>query len=394
MADTPPLKIGILAGEASGDNLGAGLMTELSALHPHVEFVGVGGPRMVEQGLRALYPMDRLSVNGFVDPVRRLPELLRMLLGLRDELLEEQVSAFVGVDFNVFNLLLERRLKKRGVATAHYVSPSVYAWRKGRAKRISRSADLLLALYPFEAAFYEGMDVDVAYVGHPLAHALGDDASSLAARDAARTELGLHAETVIALLPGSRNSEVKLMGPVFFEAARLIAQDRDVQFVVPCLRPEIAAHVQEMSAQLGNVVIHHGNARLPLTACDIGLVKSGTSTLEAMCLVRPFVVSYKLGTVTYQIARHMVRTPFVALPNILAGEALVPELLQDEATPEALAENVLAVLDRTRADDGYLERFRSLRDQLRVGPRASAEAARVVLELALRQTNGQIESGE
>ena len=394
MADTPLLKLGILAGEASGDNLGAGLMAEMSALHPNVEFVGVGGPRMIEQGLRALYPMDRLSVNGFVDPILRLPELLRMLLGLRDQLLEEQVSAFVGVDFNVFNLLLERRLKKRGIATAHYVSPSVYAWRRGRAKRISRSADLLLALYPFEAGFYKGMNVDVAYVGHPLAHALGDDASSVAARDAARASLGLHAETVIAVLPGSRNSEVALMGPVFFEAARIIAQGRDVQFVVPCLRPEIAERVEDLSAGLGNVVIHHGNARLPLTACDVGLVKSGTSTLEAMCLVRPFVVSYKLGTVTYQIARHMVRTPFVALPNILAGEALVPELLQDKATPDALAESVLAVLDRTRADDGYLNRFRSLRDQLRVGPRASSEAARVVLELALRQTSSQFEQGE
>ncbi len=381
MADTRALKIGILAGEPSGDNLGAGLMAELVRLHPHITFLGVGGPRMIAQGLEPLYPMDRLSVNGFVDPLRRLPELLRMLFGLCDQLVNAEVDAFIGVDFNVFNLLLERRLKKRGVPTVHYVSPSVYAWRRGRAKRLGRSTDLLLALYPFESAFYEGLDVRVAYVGHPLAHAIDDASASAAARAEARSALGVTADTVVAVLPGSRNSEVTLMGPVFFDAARRIAATRDVQFVVPCLREEIAQRVQAMTADLPGVIIDRGNARRALTACDAALVKSGTSTLEAMCLLRPFVVSYKLGGLSYQLARRLVRTPFVALPNILAGKALVPELLQDEATGEALAVELLRVLDRGQQDAGYLDAFRALRDALRVGPREGAEAARAVANL-------------
>ncbi len=381
MADTRALKIGILAGEPSGDNLGAGLMAELTRLHPGASFLGVGGPRMIAQGLQTLYPMDRLSVNGFVDPLRRLPELLRMLFGLRDQLLDAEVDAFIGVDFNVFNLLLERRLKKRGVPTVHYVSPSVYAWRRGRAKRLGRSTDLLLALYPFESAFYEGLDVKVAYVGHPLAHAIDDACSSDVARMDARTTLGVTAQTVIAILPGSRNSEVALMGPVFFDAARRIAAERDVQFVVPCLREEIAQRVEEMAVNLPGVIIDRGNARRALTACDAALVKSGTSTLEAMCLLRPFVVSYKLGGLSYQLARRLVRTPFVALPNILAGKALVPELLQDDATGEALAAQLLEVLDRAQTDATYLDAFRALRDDLRVGACEGAEAARAVASL-------------
>ncbi len=375
------MKIGILAGEPSGDNLGAGLMAELARLHPDISFLGVGGPRMIAQGLEPLYAMDRLSVNGFVDPLRRLPELLRMLFGLREQMVNAEVDAFIGVDFNVFNLLLERRLKKRGVPTVHYVSPSVYAWRRGRAKRLGRSTDLLLALYPFESTFYAGLDVQVAYVGHPLAHAIDDSCASDAARADARAALGVTAETVVAVLPGSRNSEVSLMGPVFFDAARRIAQARDVQFVVPCLREEIAQRVQAMTADLSGVIIDRGNARRALTACDAALVKSGTSTLEAMCLLRPFVVSYRLGGLSYQLARRLVRTPFVALPNILAGKALVPELLQDEATGEALAAQLLEVLDRSQQDASYLDTFRALRDGLRVGPREGAEAARAVADL-------------
>jgi lipid-A-disaccharide synthase len=358
--------VAIVAGEASGDNLGSGLMAELRARCPDVRFIGIGGPNMEAQGLDSLVPMDALAVNGFVDPIRRLPALIRILRLLLACIREERPAVLVGVDFNVFNLLLERRVRRSGIATVHYVSPSVYAWRRGRVRRIARAADMLLALYPFEPAFYSGTPVRAVFVGHPLADAIAPDAGSPAARLAARRALGLPGDAlVVALLPGSRLSEVRLMGAVFLEAARLLAAQRpDVRFVVPCLRPAIAAWLAE------------AGTAYPDLACDGALVKSGTSTLEAMLLRRPMVVSYRLGPVTYWIVRRMLRTPFVALPNILAGRRLVPELLQDAATPAALAAALVAELDKARAEPEYLAEFERLHLLLR--RHADARAAEAV----------------
>ncbi|MGE0625489.1 MAG: lipid-A-disaccharide synthase [Pseudomonadales bacterium] len=382
--------LGILAGEPSGDRLGAGLMAALSARHPDVRFVGIGGPLMIDAGLECLVPMERLSVNGFVEPLRRLPDLVRILKCLLDTYRREPPAAFIGVDFNVFNFLLERLLKGRGIPTAHYVSPSVYAWRRGRVRRIARSTDLLLTLYPFEPAFYRDSPVRAVFVGHPLADEISPQMGDDVHRSAARRDLGLpETGTVVAVLPGSRLSEVGLMGAVFFEACEEVrARLPDVTFVVPCLRPPIFDAVTGLMAAHPALDVRpvHGNARQALTACDVALVKSGTSTLEAMLLHRPMVVSYRLGELTYRLVKRLLRTPYVALPNILAGSELVPELLQHDATPRALAENVLAQLDKRVGDAEYLRRFEALHASLRRG--ADERAAEAVLGWLGRSENG------
>ncbi len=376
--------IGILAGEPSGDRLGAGLMRAMRSRQPDVRFVGIGGPLMLAEGLECLVPMERLAVNGFIEPVKRLPDLVRILKLLLERYRIEPPAAFIGVDFNVFNFLLERLLKRRDQRTAHYVSPSVYAWRRGRVRRISRSTDLLLTLYPFEPAFYADSTVQAEFVGHPLADEIAPDMSDEAHRSAARAELGLAEEgIVVAVLPGSRSSEVKLMGPDFLAACEKIRTSlqshQEVQFVVPCLRPVIRETMEMLleSHQDLPLTLYDGNARQALTACNVALVKSGTSTLEAMLLHRPMVVSYRLGELTYQLVSRLLRTPHVALPNILAGEELVPELLQHDATPEALAEKLLSELYRADRDDEYLARFEALHASLRQG--ANERAAEVVL---------------
>lgn len=374
--------LGILAGEPSGDRLGAGLMAAIRARRPDVRFVGIGGPLMIAEGLECLVPMERLSVNGFVEPVRRLPELVRIFARLLGAYRRDRPAAFIGVDFNVFNFLLEGRLKRRGVPTVHYVSPSVYAWRRGRVRRIARSTDLLLTLYPFEPAFYRDSSVRAVFVGHPLADEISPDMGDARHQTAAREAIGLPAAaTVIAVLPGSRLSEVRLMGPVFLDACEEVQRRLEtVTFVVPCLRPSIFEAVSALVAAHPalDVRLVHGNARMALSACDAALVKSGTSTLEAMLLHRPMVVSYRLGELTYRVLKGLLRTPYVALPNILQGAELVPELLQHEATPEALAENLVAQLDKRAGDVEYLRSFESLHASLRQG--ADDRAAETVLD--------------
>lgn len=381
------LTLGVLAGEASGDNLGAGVMRALRERlgdHDEVRFVGVGGARMREQGLHALASIDELSVNGFRDPIVRLPQLIRLLRRLIREFSAANIDGFLGVDFNVFNFLLEAALKRRGIKTAHYVSPSVYAWRSGRTRRVAKSADLVLCLYPFEPAFYDALPVRAEFVGHPLADEIAPDAGAVAQRDAARDSLGLDksANTVLAVLPGSRNSEVALMVDDFLRAAELFAQRHaPASVVVPCLRPAIRARVEQALEKHpnANVTLYDGDARRALIAADIALVKSGTSTLEAMLLHRPAVVSYRLGRMTYQLAKRVVRTPYVALPNILAGRELMPELLQDAASGPALADALDRELRNALESPTYIDEFCRLHEQLRCG--ADAKAAAAVLRL-------------
>jgi lipid-A-disaccharide synthase len=368
-AERRALRVGILAGEASGDHLGRGLMAALRRRFPDVRFVGIGGPAMLAEGLESLVSMDRLSVNGFIDPIRRLPELLGIRRRLLERFAEEPPDVFVGVDFNVFNLMVERRLKARGIPTVHYVSPSVYAWRRGRVRRIARAADLLLALYPFEPALYAGTPVRAVFVGHPLADAIAPDSGDDAHRATARAELGVPpGGPLVALLPGSRMSEIRLLGDVLLDAAERIRSCLpDVRFVVPCVRPQIRAWLDAAIAARSAVGIHacEGTARLALTACDGAIVKSGTSTLETMLIGRPMVVCYRLGPLTYRLVRALLRTEHVALPNILAGRRLVPELLQDAATPAALADALVGELDKAARDPEYLAAFRHLHATLR-----------------------------
>ena len=384
---TQQMRIGILAGEVSGDNLGAGLMRAMRELSPGLQFLGVGGPAMTAEGLQSLASIEALAVNGFRDPIIHLPRLWRLLKTLESAMADGSIDVFVGVDFNVFNFLLEARLKKRGIRTVHYVSPSVYAWRRGRTRRLARIADVILCLFPFEPEFYAGLDIQAVFVGHPLADEIDFAQSSERAKRRAREQLEFpDGVTVIALLPGSRRSEISLMLPVFQQAAaqiqeRMEMRGRKVLFVLPCVRPELRDYIDDLLLDGPEIDcrVYTGNARRGLVACDAALVKSGTSTLEAMLLHRPMVVSYKLGALSYQLAKRLMKSPYVALPNILAGDMLVPELLQNDATPSALADALLKELDASESDADYLRAFTDIHNVLQ--RQADATAANAVLHL-------------
>ena len=375
--------IGIVAGEASGDRLGAGLMGALARRIDGVRFVGVGGAAMRSAGLEPLADMETLAVNGFTEPLIKLLGLARLLFSLRRRLLAERPAAFIGVDFNVFNLLLEGQLKRSGVPTVHYVSPSVYAWRRGRVRRIGRSADLLLALFPFEPAYYQDTGLKVAFVGHPMADAIGLDDGGEASRRAARSALAIGEEArVIALLPGSRSGEIKRHIDLFLDAAALLAERLgSTTFLIPCVRPDFVPRLERAAAARHELDLRicQGDARQALTACDGAIVKSGTGTLEAMLLRRPMVVAYRLGAASYALARLLVRTDFVALPNLLAGRELVPERLQGQATAEKLADALLNQLDKPALQAETVQAFSMLHLELRRD--ANQRAADAVMEL-------------
>ena len=378
------LRVGIVAGEASGDILGARLMRSIRCRVGDVEFTGIGGEQMLAEGLQSRAALSRLAVNGFVDPLKRLPDLLWLLWDLVRHFTKSGVDVFVGVDFNVFNLLAERLSKRRGIPTAHYVSPSVYAWRRGRVKRIGRSTDVVMALFPFEPALYRDHGVRAVFVGHPLADDIGLEAGSKEARLAARTRLELDGDAlVIALMPGSRMSEIEALGETFLAAAdRLRSELGECAFVIPCPDPRIRGMLEEMvrgRAGTLDIRLTGGNSVEAMTAADGVLVKSGTGTLEAMLLRRPMVVAYRLPRLTYRIVSALKSSEFVALPNILSGRRLVPELLQDAAEPDRLARALLNEIQRALDEPGYFDEFERQHGILRRD--ASDRAAQTVLSL-------------
>ena len=382
------LHIGLVAGEPSGDILGAGLMAALLARCPDITFTGIGGQRMLECGLDPVADMEQLAVNGFRDPIVRLPALVQLLRRLNRHFRKERVDALVGVDFNVFNLILERGVKRRGIRTAHYVSPSVYAWREGRTRKIGRSADVVLALYPFEPPLYERRRAHAVFVGHPAADEIGLGDGSPAARRAARTTLGLPLDRIVlGVLPGSRMAEVNYLAHAFLEAvlrSRETFGDNPL-VAIPTVSERVRAAVRTVAAQSPlDVRLIEGQSRLVMAASDMVLVKSGTATLEAMLLRRPMVVSYRMGGVGAAIFRAMSTTRYVALPNILAGRELVPELLQETATPANLATAIEGVWRRAHADRAYFEACGELHRQLRRG--ADGQAAEAVLALIGRKS--------
>ena len=374
-------KIGIVAGELSGDSLGAGLMAGLKQLYPEVGFVfiGIGGPKMRSFGLIDLEDMEKLAMNGFREPIVRLPYLLSLFRRLLKRFDFEEIDAFLGVDFNVFNFLIEGRLKRKGIPTAHYVSPSVYAWRPGRVEKIAKSTDLLLCLFPFEPKFYDGVSIDVRFVGHPLADEIPSDVNPLRAKTEARDSLNLCDEgKVVALLPGSRRGEIFYMLDTFLRTAEIVKRElTDVRFIIPCVNEEILCKVDDyLKKKKGlKVVTYLGNANTALLACDVVLTKSGTSTLEASLLKRPMVVAYKIGRLTYHLAYRFMKTEFFALPNIILNRLVVPEFIQEEASPESLAQALLTELERFSGDPDYLGSFQELHRQLRKN--SNEESAKV-----------------
>ena len=370
-------RVYLVAGELSGDILGASLMRALKARHPEVAFRGLGGPRMIAEGLESLYPLETLSVMGLVEVIKHLPELIRVRRTLRRDALDWEPDIMVGIDAPDFNLGLERQLRESGITTAHYVSPSVWAWRQGRVKGIARSVDAMLTFLPFEAAFYVKHRVPVAFVGHPLA----DELPLVNDRRATREALGIAADArVLALLPGSRRNEIRFMGETFLEAAeRLVKARPGLAVVIPAATPErrqeLEALLAARPALAACVSLLDGQAREAMVASDLVLLASGTAALEAMLCHRPMLVGYRMAPMTHRIARLMVKTEWISLPNLIARESLVPELIQDEASSEAIATRLGELLDDEAARTALEARFAAMHEGLqRDASRRAAEA--------------------
>ena len=373
-----PLRVALVAGEASGDILGSGLMQAIKARHPDAEFIGVGGARMEAEGLKSYFPMERLAVMGLVEVLGRLFELLGRRRQLARDLIAAQPDVFIGIDAPDFNLGLELKLRRAGIKTVHYVSPSVWAWRQKRVLKIREACDLMLTLFPFEAQFYDAHQVPVRFVGHPLADAIPQQADRAAAREALDLPQD---EPVVALMPGSRGGEVARLGELFLDAAiRLRSLRPGVRFLLPCATPERREQLEQMLAGRDlPLTLLNGRSHEALAACDAVLVASGTATLEALLYKRPMVVAYRGAPLTYRILKRLVKSPYISLPNLLAERLLVPELIQEAATAEALAQAVAPLIDGGQVQtEGFDVIHRALRRD------ASLSAADAVLKLAGR----------
>ena len=373
------IRIGIVAGEASGDILGAGLMQALKLRFPNCQFEGIGGERMLAEGFHSFFPQDRLAVMGLIEPLKRLPELLGIRRFLKRHFIANPPDVFVGIDSPDFNLNLELSLKRAGIKAAHYVSPSVWAWRQGRIKKIKKAVDLMLTLLPFEAEFYQRHKVPVSFVGHPLADKIPLQVDRLAARQA----LKLDAEkTCIALLPGSRASEVELLGRVFLDAARWCVAECGtecgvLEFVIPSANPSRHAQLEKLLRDYDDLTVHlvAGQSHRVMAAADVVAMASGTTTLEALLLKRPMVIAYKMSPLSFAILSRIVKVQSVGLPNLLAGKPLVPELLQTNATPEKVGAVIVDYLKNPQKVAGLQHEYDAIHQQLaRDADSAAAEA--------------------
>jgi lipid-A-disaccharide synthase len=375
--EAPPVTIGIVAGEASGDALGATLIHAVRRQRPSVRFAGIAGPRMVAAGCEVWAPMERLAVRGFSEVIAHLPALLALRRDVARRFVAARVPVFVGVDAPDFNLGLERHLKRKRIRTVHFVSPSVWAWRAERLQTIGRAVDRMLALFPFEPPLYEATGIAVTYVGHPLAQ----EAAGLGARRAARETLKQKPATpLFALLPGSRLSEIEMhAGLVLDAAARIIEARPDAQFIVPLVSRTTRDAFIEAQHRGGHdalpLTVLYGHAGDALRAADVALVASGTATLEAALAGCPHVIFYRVSALTARIVRRKLRLPWVGLPNVLAGRFVVAELLQEDATPGNLAQAALNLFDDTVIRRRIEQVFGRMRDALAVDTgRLAAEA--------------------
>lgn len=367
MTEAAPLTIGVVAGEASGDLLGAHLIRSLRAHLPEAHFTGIGGPRMQSAGMEVLYPMEKLAVRGYVEVLRHYAEILGIRRRLAARFIKDPPALFVGVDAPDFNLDLELKLKTAGIPTAHLVSPSIWAWRGERIEKIRRAVERMLVIFPFEQKIYEKAGIPATYIGHPLAEMLAPSPDRAAAREQLRLPV---AARVIVLLPGSRLSEVGQMADTFIESARQIAAAvPDAQFLVPLLnrstRELFETALYRREAGELNLTILFGHAHEAMAAADVVLAASGTATLEAALIGRPVVIAYRMPRVSWWIMSNRRYQPYVGLPNILAGEFIVPEFLQDEATPENLSQAVLNLLFDGTVRERLETRFAAIASELR-----------------------------
>lgn len=377
-------RIALVAGEASGDALGAALIGELRRHHPEAKFVGIGGRQMRAVGMETWWDCEELAVIGLFEVLSHFPRLYKIRRELRRRLLELQPDVFIGIDAPDFNLGLEAALRRAGIRTVQYVSPTVWAWREKRVRKVARAVDLVLCLFPFEPDFYRGLDVSVVYIGHPMA----DQIPEFSDPRQARRELSIEGGgMLVALLPGSRVGEVSRLAKPMIEATEIIAgQLPGVRFVSAMANARVRALFENALKQAGNPAIRlvDDRARQVITAADVVIVASGTATLESMLVNRPMVVSYQIAGSTYRLFKslRLVKTDHMAMPNILAGEALVPECLQQDANGPMLAQAVLDWLRNPDRRSALQQRFSEMNAQLRCN--AAEKAAAAVNELLSR----------
>ena len=377
----------LVAGEASGDILGANLIASLKKLQPNAVFEGIGGPLMAEQGLQSMVPMDRLSVMGLVEVLGRLRELLAIRKNLYQNCIDSPPIAFIGIDSPDFNLPLARKLKQAGIPTVHYVSPSVWAWRQKRIFKIKKSVDLMLALFPFEMPIYHQHDIPVVCVGHTLADEIPLHSDVNSARETlniAPTDAPL-----FAVLPGSREGEVSRLMPLFAQTMALIKQQKpQVNFIIPAAneaRKQQIKHILEEFSLQAEII--DNQSRTVMAASDAILLASGTAALEAMLVKRPMVVSYRVNKLTYWIMSRMIKVPYVSLPNLLSNEPLVPELLQDQATPENLAKQLLETWKSFVDDESIQQKYLDLHKMLKKN--AGEVGAEAIISMLTDKTAGK-----
>lgn len=362
-----PIRIAIVAGEASGDLLGSHLVTALRARLPQAEFFGIAGPKMMASGVLSYFPMEKLSTIGFHEVLKNIFSLLALRRNLKRKLIAWQPHVFIGVDAPDFNFNVERALRKRGITTVHFASPSIWAWRGGRIHKIKRAVDHMLLLFPFEKPIYDKAGIPATFVGHPLADTIPVESDCNAARDQLKLS---HDATIVTLLPGSRRSELHMHADLFIQTAqRLHNQLPQVMFLAPLATKEtrnlFETAVYRNQAQELPITILFGHAQEAMAAANCVLVKSGTATLEAALLKRPMVITYRIPKMTYRLVRRRFYLPYFGMPNVLAGRFIVPEFMQDQATPENLAQAVRTWLEDKEARDSLRAEFTRMHLELR-----------------------------
>ncbi|HDR1843480.1 TPA: lipid-A-disaccharide synthase [Pasteurella multocida] len=379
-----PPTIAIVAGEVSGDILGAGLIRSLKVQYPHARFIGIAGPRMLAEGAETLVDMEELSVMGLAEVVKHLPRLLKIRRQLIHTMLQEKPDIFIGIDAPDFNIDVELKLKENGIKTIHYVSPSVWAWRQNRIHKIAKATHLVLAFLPFEKAFYDRFEVPCRFIGHTMADAIALKPN----RQEACEYLNLDAsQRYVAILVGSRGSEVTFLAEPFLQAAKLLKQQYpDIQFLVPLINAKRREQFEQIKAQVApelELILLDGKARQAMIAAEATLLASGTAALEAMLCKSPMVVGYRMKATTYFLAKRLVKTEYVSLPNLLANEMLVPELIQEQCTAENLAEKLALYLSQEESAlqqrHALIQRFTDLHKLIQCD--ADKQAAQAVIAL-------------
>lgn len=377
--------IALVAGEVSGDILGAGLIRELKAMYPNAKFIGIAGQQMLREGCETLVDMEEIAVMGLVEVVKHLPRLLKIRRHIVQYFSQHKPDIFIGIDAPDFNLYVEEKLKAQGIKTIHYVSPSVWAWRQNRIHKIARATNMVLAFLPFEKAFYDRFNVPCRFIGHTMADAIPLHPN----RQVACQALNLaENQRYVAILVGSRGAEVEMLTEPFLKTALILkAKYPDIKFLVPLINQKRRHQFEQIRAQIAphfsddTLILLDGNARQAMMVAEATLLASGTAALECMLCKSPMVVGYKMKPLTYWLAKHLVKTPYVSLPNLLANEMLVPEMLQEECTPEKLAEKLDCYLGESAVENRrvLIERFTALHELVRKN--ADKQAAQAVVDL-------------